>query len=57
MKKVAEWVARRAKEPSTWAALVPVLAVLGYKIDGDTAAVIGAGIAALLGVILKEKAS
>lgn len=57
MKPVLEWLGRRAKEPSTWAALVPVFGLLGYQIDGETAAAIGMGFSALMGVVLKEKAS
>ena len=55
MALVLKWVADRAKEPSTWAALAPVVAALGWSIDGATLATIGGGLAALLGVILREK--
>lgn len=54
--KVLKFVRDRAKEPSTWAALTPILAAAGWAIDGATMAAIGAGISALLGVILPENA-
>lgn len=54
--KVLKFVRDRAKEPSTWAALTPILAAAGWAIDGATLAAIGAGISALLGVILPENA-
>jgi hypothetical protein len=57
MSKLVDWVIARLKEPSTWAALVPVFGAVGWSIDGATLATIGAGIAAFLGIVLKEKPS
>lgn len=56
MKPFLNWVAARAKEPSTWAALAPVLGALGWSIDAEQGLAIGLGISTLLGIILKEKA-
>lgn len=50
-----DWIIARLKEPSTWAALVPVFAAIGWKIDGATLAAIGGGIVAILGVVLPER--
>lgn len=55
MSELLKWIAARGKEPSTWAALAPIFGLLGWSIDAETGAAIGAGAAALLGVILKEK--
>jgi len=51
------WIIARLKEPSTYAALAPVLAAVGWSVSGTTLAAIGGGIAALLGIFLPEKSS
>ncbi len=57
VKPILSWIAARAKEPSTWAALSPVFGALGWAIDEKQGAAIGLGISTVLGIILKEKAS
>lgn len=52
-----KYIQGRLKEPSTYAALAPLLAAIGWSIDGATLAAIGGGIAALLGILLPERAS
>ncbi len=56
IKPVLAWIRDRSREPSTWAALVPLFGYLGWEINEADGAKIGAGIGVLLGIILKEKA-
>lgn len=51
-----KWM-NRLKEPSTYASLAAVLALTGVKVDPgwiEAAATLGAGVAAVLGIVLKE---
>lgn len=48
------YVLARLKEPSTYAALVPAVAAIGWQVDGATLAALGGGLVALLGVVLPE---
>lgn len=52
-----DWIKARLAEPSTYAALSGLLAAVGVTIGQGSLAAIGAGIAALLGVVLPEKSS
>jgi hypothetical protein len=45
----------RLGEPSTYAALSGLLGAIGLTVGQSTLAAIGAGISALLGIVLKEK--
>jgi hypothetical protein len=54
LSKVLKFIRDRLKEPSTYAALAPLVAALGWSIDGPTLATIGGGIVALLGVFIPE---
>jgi hypothetical protein len=49
---------QRLKEPSTWAGLAALTAAIGWKVDPDQFAAVGAVIVALIGlweVFRKEK--
>lgn len=54
---MVDWIKARLAEPSTWAALSGALAAIGVSVGQTTVGAICGGIAALLGIIMKEKAS
>lgn len=53
------WIITRIKEPSSWAALAAMLAGLGVSLPDDlwkSIAMIGTGVAGVLGFVMAEKA-
>lgn len=52
-----EYLIDRLKEPSTWAGLSVVLAMLGISVGEQELAVIGSGIGAVLAIILRERSA
>ena len=51
-----QYLIDRLKEPSTWAGLSVVLAMLGIGVEQEELAIIGSGIGALLAIVLRERA-
>jgi hypothetical protein len=55
--QVLLWIVSRLKEPSTWAGFAGIFSALGLSEQMSTAIVgAGAGVAALIAVVLAEKA-
>jgi hypothetical protein len=54
-----EWkLVDRLKEPSSWAAIAAAFAAFGITIPNDwvhAISLVGAGLASILGIVLKEK--
>jgi hypothetical protein len=50
-----QYLIDRIKEPSTWAGLSVVLAMLGISVGEQELAIIGSGIGALLAIVMREK--
>lgn len=50
-----QYLIDRLKEPSTWAGLSVVLAMLGISVGEQELAIIGSGIGALLAIVMREK--
>ena len=59
MRQFGRALARRLSQPSTYASITALLAMLGLNVDQEwvhVATLIGGGIAGALGIILNEKA-
>ncbi len=52
-----KWVVDRLKEPSTWSAVAAGLMAIGVTVDQATVGAIAGGVAAILGIVFREKAS
>lgn len=57
---MTQWLLARLREPSTWASLASFLAAAGIPVTEDVVRDVllgAAGVAAALGVLLREKAN
>lgn len=52
-----EYLIARLKEPSTWSGLSVILAMFGVTVGQEELAVAGAGIGAVLAIVLRETGS